>query len=68
MRRSLGEDSTTACDLTLTLFADCRPCTAQCLEILHDAGLPLRRSSTLKHGPVVTADWGAPRSDLETAE
>jgi len=42
MRRSLGGLRTACPDLTLTLFADCRPwLPAECLEILHDAGLPL---------------------------
>jgi AraC-like DNA-binding protein/tetratricopeptide (TPR) repeat protein len=42
MRRSLGELRAACPDLTVTLFSDCRPwLPAQCLGIMHDAGLPL---------------------------
>jgi hypothetical protein len=42
MRRSLRELRAACPDLTVTLFADCRPwLPAQCLDIMHDAGLPL---------------------------
>jgi adenylate cyclase len=42
MRLSLNQLRTACPDLTVSLFADCRPyLPAQCLQIMHDAGLPL---------------------------
>jgi AraC-like DNA-binding protein/tetratricopeptide (TPR) repeat protein len=42
MRRSVSELRAACPDLTVTVFADCRPwLPAQCLDIMHDAGLPL---------------------------
>jgi TolB-like protein len=42
MRQSLSQLRGACPDLTVSLFADCRPhLPAQCLQIMHDAGLPL---------------------------
>ena len=42
MRDSLSQLRAACPNLTVSLFADCRPhLPAQCLQILHDAGLPL---------------------------